>query len=346
MVHSTLSAPEWIDPTLDSDWDSDVALEVEASPFETAEWAAVLKESYGHVPFFRRANAEGEQKGGVAMMEVNSRITGRRGVALPFADFCRAFGKLDADAFDSICALGRERNWKSVEFRGAGNVPKDATPSEEYYGHELDLRAGRKVSLGYTRAARAGIRRARESGVIATVETSPSAMREYYALHERTRRRHGAPPQPVHFFANLQKQMLDRGMGFIVLARVERRAISGSVFLIYQTRAVYKYGATDLSEQAKRPSNLVMATAIDHLIDRGAESLHFGRTSLGQEGLRFYKSAWGAQEEILQYFQYDLTSERWMKAPNRLPGICAALFRHLPVALNRAIGAIVYPHLD
>lgn len=299
--------------------------------------------TYGIQPFYNAKPARSL----VPMMELRTWATKRRGVGLPFTDFCDALGSVGGDEFEAMCDFGRSRGWNRIEWRGPGVVPEDATPAAEYLGHELDLRPGpERVTKGFTRAARAGARKARESGVVATVSLARESMRAYYALHTRTRRRHGVPPQPWSFFANIQRHMIERGMGFVVLASVSNKPVSGAVFLYFAGRAIYKVGATEMSAQALRPNNLVMATAIERLAEEGLESLHFGRTEVGNEGLRFYKSAWGAREETIRYFRYDLTENLWVKVPPRVSGIFRAIFRHMPISINRALGTVLYPHLD
>ena len=347
MLQSLLPSLVWKDPTVDASWDDAVSRHPAGTAFHTAGWAKVLMSTYGQKPFYGMGEGSDFDCPLIPMMEVRSWLSGCRGVSLPFTDFCSPLGGTDATNFASLCELGRARGWQRIEMRGSGVIPDDAKPSAEYLGHELDLRPGLDcVVQGYTRAARAGTRKAKDSGVVASISASSAAMHQYYALHARTRRRHGAPPQPWGFFENLQHHVMERGLGFTVLARICNVPVAGAVFLCSGTRAVYKYGAADLSAQAFRPSNLVMATAISHLVDLGMESLHFGRTAPENEGLRFFKAGWGAQEERIRYYLYDLTTKRWLNGPDRVPRFCTALFRRLPLTLNRAIGSLLYPHLD
>jgi len=48
----------------------------------------VLRETYGHVPLYAARFAGGQLEGLLPLMEVSSPFTGRRGVSLPFTDFC------------------------------------------------------------------------------------------------------------------------------------------------------------------------------------------------------------------------------------------------------------------
>jgi lipid II:glycine glycyltransferase (peptidoglycan interpeptide bridge formation enzyme) len=177
------------------------------------------------------------------------------------------------------------------------------------------------------------------------VSTTREALREFYQLHRRTRRRHGLPPQPFRFFQNIYDEIIGREGGFVVLARRGSRSIAAAVFFEFNGNAVYKFGASDESQQVVRANNLVMWEAIKRLADRGCRTLHFGRTELGNEGLRRFKQGWGAIEEVIPYFRfYGLTRPR--PAEKKPSAFHTALFRSMPLPINGLAGALIYPHLD
>jgi hypothetical protein len=92
--------------------------------------------------------------------------------------------------------------------------------------------------------------------------------------------------------------------------------------------------------------NLVMWEAIKTLVQRGADTLHLGRTSMENEGLRRFKLSWGSEEEVIPYFRFDTAKDTWVNP--RLPrsGSHKKFFGRLPLALNRIAGAMLYPHRD
>jgi hypothetical protein len=125
-----------------------------------------------------------------------------------------------------------------------------------------------------------------------------------------------------------------------------RRPVAAAVFLQFGKKAVYKFGASDFRVQALRGNNLVMWEAIRVLAENGVESLHFGRTSLDNEGLRRFKLSWGTQEEKLEYLKLDTATGIWVSGRDATSGFHTAVFSRLPLALNRLAGAVIYPHLD
>src|SRR6476469_8798248 len=77
-----------LDPLHGTDWDALLDQFDEATTFHTGAWARVLAKSYEHGPQYLSFARAGEVIGLLPLMEVQSRFTGRRGVSLPFSDFC------------------------------------------------------------------------------------------------------------------------------------------------------------------------------------------------------------------------------------------------------------------
>ena len=178
------------------------------------------------------------------------------------------------------------------------------------------------------------------------VTRSREAMIEFYRLHTGTRRRQGLPPQPISFFLNVQKEIIDAGLGFVAVVARGARTIAASVFFHLGKRAVYKFGASDARFQQLRGSNLAMWEGIKWLAENGVEQLHFGRTSLQNQGLRRFKLGWGTDEQMIKYFKFDTATNTWVTAQDRVSGVYNAVFGRLPLVVNRWMGARIYPHLD
>jgi hypothetical protein len=89
-----------------------------------------------------------------------------------------------------------------------------------------------------------------------------------------------------------------------------------------------------------------MSEGIRHLAENHAEVLHFGRTSLFNEGLRRFKKSWGAEEGRIEYFKFALAAGKWMAGRDNASGFHTTLFSRMPAAVNRLAGSLIYPHLD
>lgn len=374
--HGAQSRIELVNPLARVDWDDWIRGHPEASFFHGAAWAEVLQVACGAQPFYLVAGLDQVEL--LAVMEVRSPLTGLRGVSLPFTDLCPPLvceerkgvpGQAEAGPSDPECSaaepapgalstgnatqrllqraleLGRERGWRSWECRGGVHLP-GATPSLAYFEHSLDLRPGEQALFsGFDSTVRRAIRKAQRTGLRTEILTSGEAMRAFYRLYCQTRRRHGVPPQPWRFFECISEYVLRRNQGFVVLARHDETPIAGAVFFHLGDRALFKYGGSDHRFEELRGNNLVMWTAIRWLAAHGFKSLHFGRTSLANEGLRRFKQNWGAAERRLEYVKFDFRAGRFVADQDRAHGWHTGMFRRLPVPVLRLMGAVLYPHL-
>jgi hypothetical protein len=313
------------------------------SVFHSEEWMQVLEETYG----FKRMDVS-NGRGTLPLMEANSLLGGRRGVSLPFTDSCEPQADSQED-FDKLWARAleraHERKWKYVEVRGGKAWLPDAPASLHFYRHNLDLKRGEEAIFdSFDSSVRQAIRRAQKSGLKPEKNDTVEGMKTFYALHCRTRKKHGLPPQPWAFFLNIHKHLMSKGLGVLVLARSNQIAVAGAIFF-YGKHAVYKFGASDKSQQELRANNLVMWEAIRWLAGCGCEQLDFGRTSLQNEGLRRYKAGWGTRESTLEYVKYDVRQARFEVDKDRASGWHNKIFSRMPMALLRVAGAVLYPQM-
>ncbi len=283
-------------------------------------------------------------------MEVSSALTGRRGVSLPFTDVCPGLKLAGTDSgalYEAAVELGRERRWRYLECRDRGSDWAGSTPSVEFYGHEIFFEGGPEKVFGrLSSAARRGVEKARKSGVQIEFGNDLDAMQVYYRLHCATRRRHGIPPQPWRFFEEIAGQVLAQERGIILNARLQGRAVAGAVFFHQRGQAIYKFGALDYRFQQARPANLVMWEALQWYSTRGFSSMHLGRTSKVNAGLRRFKQGLGGVERSIEYARFDLRKNRFVTDRDRAESWMNALFRRLPVSWLRLAGAFLYPHLS
>ncbi len=338
-----------VDPTLDPTWDALLWTHPHATFFHSAAWAKTLVDSYGFRCRYVVATNNGELRGLLPLMEARSWLRGARGVSLPFTDECPPLVS-NGIAAGSLLQVakheGQSRGWKHLELRGGQEFFEGVPEAVSFHGHVLGLSARAEDAFArFDDSAQRAVRKAERNGVRVEFGTDLEAVRAYYDLHCRTRTRHGAPPQPFHFFEKLHEHILDKGHGFIALGRHGSRPIAGAVFFRFARQAVYKFSASDERFQELRGPNLVIWQSIRRLIDAGVMQLDFGKTSSSNEGLRRFKRNWGAQERLIRYARYCFRRNRFVKIDDLAAGAQARLFALMPVVLSRWIGRAVYPHL-
>jgi lipid II:glycine glycyltransferase (peptidoglycan interpeptide bridge formation enzyme) len=283
----------------------------------------------------------------VPLMEVKSILTGKRGVSLPFTDYCEPIlgeGVSLDQLLQEVNRYGKQHHWQWIQVRGG--TFNGAEPEQQYYLHELALSPDTKKLFSNLRPAkRRNIRKAQSQEVQVEVADDRESMDIYYRLHCMTRKRHGVPPQPHQFFRNIFNYIISQRQGKILLARHRQHVVAGSIYFHFENKALYKFGASDMSFQHLRANDLVMWEAIKWYAEQGCRSFCFGRTSPNNAGLRRFKSDWGAGERVVSYYRYDLRQKEFVTAGTSENPSHQQLFRRMPVLALKLVGSVLYKHM-
>jgi hypothetical protein len=338
-----------INPLELPNWDDLVLATGKASFFHSVAWARVLHDSYGYKPLYFTTFENGNLVSLMPVMEVKSWLTGKRGVSLPFTDFCDSFaqnGKAFQEGVEEVEKYGGNQHWKTLEWRGNGEYFVAASPCASYFTHSLELSCPEdQMFERFKSNTRRNIQKAVKEGVRIEIGNSLIAMETYYTLHCRTRKNHGLPPQPFSFFKKIHEHAVSSGKGFTALAFIKDLCVAGAVFLHFGNMAIYKFGASDKAHQHVRPNNLVMWEAIRECARRGCRQLSFGRTDPDNEGLLQFKRGWGTTESELHCYRYDLKKKSFVTQSMGVKGFYNSIFGMMPVPVLRVLGAALYKHL-
>ncbi len=343
--------PIIIDPTKEKGWDDSLLSSDKNNFFNSSYWAKVLKESYGYQPCYIVVPHPRNDTYHTALpcMEVRSRLTGRRGISLPFTDFCLpTIASPDAlsHTVNFLITIGRERKWRYIELRCGRKPLKASAYHSLFYLHELSLEPPTKSIFRRLKSStQRNIRKSARSGLTIEISNEFCALKEFYSLHTITRKRHGVPPQPFIFFRKINQHIMQTEHGTVITARHKGQAIASAVFFHFGQGVIYKFGASDLRFQHMRANNMVIWTAIEYFAEKGYSKLHFGRTSPDNTGLLRFKRAWAPREEQLEYLRYNLKRHAFTEASPPLFGRSSALMRNLPIPVLQIIGRLLYPHI-
>jgi CelD/BcsL family acetyltransferase involved in cellulose biosynthesis len=340
-VIDPLSDPRWL-PFLDATTGSTI--------FHHPAWITPLMEAYGYGAASLGC-FEGETLVGVLpMLEIRSRLTGRRAVALPFSDYGGSVA-VDEEThgllLDAALKQGKERGWSFVEMRSAVRHA-NARESGAFKRHQLVLGSDpeRLMKMFDKSQTQRGLGKFQKSGAVIERSAGRDALKAFMALNYQTRRKHGLPPQPDRFFDGFQKHVLDKGLGFVSLARLEGQILAACVFMMYKDTVYYKYGASDEQGLAHRPNHGIMWDAMRWGIAEGYRVLDFGRSDLDGEGLIKFKRGWGTTETDITYAHVGITG---MPAAGGSGGgfleRIKPVIERMPVPVLKVIGRVLYEHV-
>lgn len=346
MIHSFLA---------DSRWDACVEQQIKHSFYYSQAWLKLITQLYGYsVIALTTRNTNGEITGFLPMCSMQSPLTGRRLVALPFSDYCPLLAADAAsadDLIDQAIRLAQERQVRYLELRTGANdlVAKrpELVQGDLYVRWLMPLAADPDIVWSDLRKpVQQQIKKSRKLGVQVFTAHHREQMAQYYQLHLRTRMKHGMPAQPQRFFFGLWDAFASSGAIQLLLAEYQGTIIAGMILLVSGTSMVYAYGASDEHYLRLAPNNLLLWTTIAWACTHGYQTLDLGRTARANQGLMEFKRRWGAIEEPLPYYYYPhvaglaATSEQSWKF--RLLSTC---WKRLPLQIAGPLGGYFYKHL-
>ena len=247
---------------------------------------------------------------------------------------------------DSLVKIGEQSNWKYIEFRGNADFLKRQRVNRSYYTHTLEIDADEdSIYQRFRSSTKRNIRKAIREGVTVEAHSSLESLKEFCRLNCLTRKKHGLPPQPYKFFKNILNHVIMRGKGIILLAYFQNHIIGGAIFFGFGSKALYKFGASDWRYQNLRGNNLIMWEGIRYYARRGYKQFCFGRTEPENHGLRQFKTGWGTNEQSINYYKYDLTTQAFVSNSKSISESFSNSFHKMPIPLLKFIGSIAYKHI-
>jgi CelD/BcsL family acetyltransferase involved in cellulose biosynthesis len=343
-------------PLRDDRWDAFVEQHPRASVFHTSAWLEALHRTYGYAPIAYTTSAPTESlDNAVVFCRVESWLTGRRLVSLPFSDHCEPLMDAEAVSGDLSPLVARElgeNHWRYVEFRPLEPIPVEGPFSQwkiEYAFHELDLTPSLDVIFHnfHKSSIQRKIKRAVRENLRYREGSNPELLDHFYRLFQLTRRRHKLPPQPRKWFEHLAKCF-----GSALKVRVAyntHQAVAAMITIRHRKTLVYKYGCSDSRFNNLGSMHLLYWQAIQDGKNQALHSFDFGRTDRDQHGLITFKNRWGAKESRLTYLRcsaHEAATHFFdLPAGNLTAQAAKSLMSYFPARIVSRIGQLLYGHV-
>jgi hypothetical protein len=340
-----------IDPLKDQRWSKFLDQHPRASVFHTVAWLEALHETYGYEPVGYTTSAPGDDlQNGLVFCQVDSWITGRRLVSLPFSDHCEPLVDGAADLHEFLKALQRhsaEKKWRYIEIRPLRSLDLTATlfqRSETYCFHQLDISPTLDAIFRnfHKDSTQRKVRRAEREGLTEEEGRSGPLLDIFYRLQLLTRRRHNLPPQPRTWFRNLVA-CLGEGLK-IRVAFKGAQPIASILTLSYKDTLVYKYGCSDIQFNNLGGMHLLFWKAIQDGKKCGLRIFDLGRSDVDNRGLIVFKDRWGAQRSTLTYARYPEGSSQSSNLGWKMK-IVKSICAHAPDSFLTMAGNLFYKHI-
>ena len=339
-----------IDPIADSRWAQFVTNHPQASLFHEPRWLRALNSSYAYLPVAYTTSPPGKPiDNGILFCKVNSWVTGRRLVSLPFSDHCEPLAN-SVDELEHLLLFVRQTvddgQYKRVEIRPLACQHSKLcglAAAESFMFHQLDLRPSIETIYSglHKDCIQRKIRRAEREDLKYEEGNSERHLQQFLHLMRLTRRRHGLPTQPERWFRAL---IANFGTDLkIRLASKGSTPVASILTISHHHTLVYKYGCSDYSASRLGGTPLLFWRAIQEAKGNQLDKLDLGRSDIDGEGLITFKNHLGAESSTIQYWNYP---SKTLRAPNQwLKRIRKTAAEYTPDFILRLAGDLLYRHI-
>jgi CelD/BcsL family acetyltransferase involved in cellulose biosynthesis len=345
-----------LDPLRDPRWTPFLKTHPQSSVFHTVAWLKALQVTYGYQPLVLTTSSAGETlQNGLVCCRVDSWLTGRRLVSVPFADHCEVLLDEPDDFRAMVSALEQrmsEDRLKYVEIRplkAFSNSPASLLSDKSFSFHQIDLSPNLDALFAsfHKDSTQRKIRRAERERVVYEEGRSEELLNEFYRLLGITRRRHQLPPQPKKWFRNLIECFGDDLK--IRVASKDGRAVAAILTIRHKDTLVYKYGCSDGEFSNLGGTQLLFWRAIQEAKQEGMSVFDLGRSDSDNPGLITFKDRWGSERTTLEYFRIGQSGNP--PAQSQCSGgswktkLAKNVISRLPDAVLHSLGEVLYKHM-
>ena len=340
-----------LDPLRDPRWPEFLDRHSSASVFHSRGWLDALRRTYGYEPIAYTTSPPGaELANGLVFCRIDSWLTGRRLVSLPFSDHSEPLVDSEDALHDMLGVLTRDlsrEKWRHIEIRPlhspVGN-PGCFEKSSVFYSHRMDLQPPIEVLFRsfHKDCIQRKIRRAEREALTYETGRSDVLLRQFYQLLMLTCRRRQLPPQPIAWFRHLIDGIGDSLT--IHVASTNGRPVASILTLSFKRTLVFKYGCSDTAFNRLGGTHFLFWKAIQEAKRAGLLEFDLGRSDLDTPGLVTFKDRWGTTRSVLNYFRCSRSpaprvSLAW---PRRIARHC---FARIPDRFLIAAGEKLYRHM-
>jgi len=335
-----------LNPLTDVRWESFLQTQADACLFHSTAWLQALHQSYGYQPIvYTHADQQQDLQDGIVLAHVQSKITGKRLVSMPFSDFCPPLAK-QQNQLDSLLAKitqdSSQQQNRYVELRANQplSLSKPFTQQTIFFWHRINLSDDideiyKKFHKSHVKRK---IKRAEREKLSYQSGASLELLHIFYDLFLFNRRKHCVPPQPFHWFQNLLSQFGEAMQIQVVYA--DKKAVAAIITFNYGHTCYYKYGCSDPSYTRLGSNALLFWRAIQAAKTANLTYFDMGRSDIDAAGFNLikFKENWGATRDAVIYWRATLNDPQATESVDLcLPDSAVADVQSLPRQLARSL---------
>ena len=327
-------------------WDAFVDACPRTTFFHWSAWKWLMEDTFGHRTRFLMAERGGRVLGILPLAQVKSRLFGHSVVSLPFCVYGGAASEDDAASaalHDAAVRFTEECGAEYLELHNVARQRADWPAQDLYVTFRKEILPEMEANmLAIPRKQRAMVRKGIKAQLRSEIDETVDRFFELYADNVH---RHGTPPFPKRYFAELKRVFGDQ-CEVLVVVDPSGRPVSG-VLSFYFKDEVLPYYAGDLYEARDLAANdFKYWELMRRACERGIKVFDYGRSKRGTGSFDFKKN-WGFEPAPLHYeFKLLRRSEVPQNNPlNPKYQLFIKTWRRLPRPMANFLGGHLVRHL-
>jgi CelD/BcsL family acetyltransferase involved in cellulose biosynthesis len=197
-----------------------------------------------------------------------------------------------------------------------------------------------------TPECRRAIQKAERIGLTVRQAQDPAMMRTFFDMHLKVRKyKYQLLAQPYRFFENIWHHLVAPGHGTLITVHYDDQVVSAALFLRWQGKCYYKFGASRREYLELRPNDLLIWAGIQYAKTQGDRYFDLGLSDWDQNGLIAFKRKFATEEKTISFLEYkpDVTRNPSQLPPELLPTL-TQLFTDpsVPDTVTERAGELLY----
>ena len=332
----------------DAIWDSYVNSHPYAAGYHLIAWRHVITAAFGHTVYYYLAkDSQGEVRGVLPLVYLNSRLFGRFLASLPYfnyggllADSWEAKEALLGHATSCACRLGATH----IELRHTEPADMSWAKKDHKVSMRLDLpRCFDDLVKAFPPKLRSQMRRGEKEGMY--VRTSGvELLDDFYEVFSRNMRDLGTPVYGKDFFKEILTTFPKDAR--LCCVYLQNQVLAAGFLYGFRQIIEIPWAASDRRYARMAPNMMLYGSMLRYACEQGYRVFDFGRSSKGGGTYRF-KEQWGAKPHQL-YWYYWLAEGRDMpqlNPDNPKYKAAIAVWRQLPLPVANMLGPHIVKYL-
>lgn len=298
-------------------WDAYLAGRPEATLYQTAAWAHVVRRVFGHRMAPLACEAGEALRGVLPLYRVHLPLLGAKLLSIPFDVFSGGPLADDAAAEAALLEACRERGRASragyLQLRCRGRLAEAERlgfrESSPLVVTRMEVAGEEEAWSNVSKHHRRSVKTAAKRGVAVRLAESLEDVRSFQRVYLRTFRAFGTPPYPWKYFRIVWEELRPVGGVHVIVASMDGADVGGMLLFGWNRTLVMKFAVGLEEAVAARVYAALYWRAIQLAAERGYRDVSWGSSAPKQTGLIEFKERWGAVTQPVVFYDLPLRGE-------------------------------------